>query len=313
MANNMVDYIATINSAIRTALGLVVVGAIGIGGWFGYSTYYAKDIAIRDSEQQLQAARNELGQKEALLVAQQRDLNAKDQQIADKEQTITDQKTRIDSLGEEIERKDEEIDRLATSNRLLKMQRRVALLDVLGQETDANGMVHTLVEFVEVNDEGQPLAATRQFRLKGDMVHIDCWIVKFDDKYVESADLDRATSICLFRRIYGEFREPSQGFTLDEVGQSPQVYARGGRMSDFEKKIWGDFWTFANDREKAVSLGIRAAHGQGVHMKVEPGKTYPLELRASGGISILPPEQAPRRLSNPAAAVPSQLRDRLRT
>jgi hypothetical protein len=59
-------------------------------------------------------------------------------------------------------------------------------------------------------------------------------------------------------------------------------------MSDFEKKIWSDFWTLANDPEKAKELGIRAAHGEAVNIRMEAGKRYQVQLRASDGLSITP-------------------------
>lgn len=64
-------------------------------------------------------------------------------------------------------------------------------------------------------------------------------------------------------------------------------------MTDFEKKIWGDFWNIANNEMVAEELGIRAAHGQAVSMKMQKGKSYKVQLRASDGLSILPDEKAP--------------------
>ena len=57
-------------------------------------------------------------------------------------------------------------------------------------------------------------------------------------------------------------------------------------MSEFEEKIWKDFWTIANDSTKSKELGIRANHGQAVYVKAEEGKTYQIELRASDGLSF---------------------------
>ena len=39
---------------------------------------------------------------------------------------------------------------------------------------------------------------------------------------------------------------------LDEHGAAPKAYARGGKMSDFEKSIFEDFWSIANDKDKAA-------------------------------------------------------------
>ena len=108
---------------------------------------------------------------------------------------------------------------------------------------------------------------------------------------IEQADLERGTSLLLFKRIFGSGQKPDDGYPLDEVGSAPKAYARGGKMSDFERKIWDDFWNIANDSEKAKQLGIRAAHGGAPFMKVEKGKSYRILLRASGDPTIVPEDQ----------------------
>ena len=128
----------------------------------------------------------------------------------------------------------------------------------------------------------------RKFEIEGDRIYVECLVAKFDDKYVEQADLDRATAICLFQRIFGEYQEPHEGFELDPIGSSPTSYARGGKISEFEQQIWNDFWNLASDREKAASLGIRAAHADAPSIRVRKGMTYELELRATGEFTLRP-------------------------
>ena len=77
-------------------------------------------------------------------------------------------------------------------------------------------------------------------------------------------------------------------FSLDEIGMRPQAYSRGGELSEFEKEIWSKFWDFANDKNKAEEMGIRAANGEAVSIKIRPDMSYMLQLRASGGLSIEP-------------------------
>ena len=132
-------------------------------------------------------------------------------------------------------------------------------------------------------DEGR-----REFQLEGDRIYVECLVVKFEDKYVEKSDLDRSTAVCLFQRIFGEYQQPQEGFELDEIGSSPMSYARGGKISDFEREIWADFWNIANNRKKAQSLGIRAAHADAPSMRVRKGRTYELELRATGEFTLKP-------------------------
>ena len=260
------EQVAILNSAVRTMIGLVVMGVVAIGGWFGYSTYYEKDLAIEKASNELAIARVDLERKNALL--------------EEKEKAI-------ESLTIEVQQKQREIERLDTAMRLLKIDHRVARLSIIDQAPDAeSGQLVSLVEFQELNDEGMPIASPKQFRVPGDLVYVDAWVVKFDDKYVEEADIDRGSSLVLFRRIFGEHQKPLEGFSLDEAGARPTVYGRGERMSDLEKKIWGDFWSVANDEKKQAELGIRAAHGEAPSVKVQKGKSYRIEIRSSGGLSF---------------------------
>ena len=276
----MMDGLSTVNSLLRTLLAIVVVGAIGVAGWFGYTTYNAGDIEAR-------AKARELAEANDKLLKAQGDLKAAAAELEQKNARIQEQDAAIAELNQEVER-------LETAMTLLKVDHRLARLTVTSQkENPETGELTTMVEFVELNDEGHPIDTPRVFPIRGDVVYIDNWIVKFDDKYVEESDIERSTSLVLFRRIFGEMQQPIEGFPLDEAGSRPRAYARGGQMSDFEKKIWGDFWSIANDEMKAKELGIRAAHGQAVSMKVQTGKSYKVQLRASDGLSIVPEEPAP--------------------
>ena len=256
-----VEGVKTINSAVRTFLMSLIVGVLGIGGFFGYNEYTKHDREIAHREEQLQLAREHM-------VALESEIAMRDA---------------------ELQYKTEQINRLETSIQLLKTDQRLARLEVLEIERDEAGKVlKSKLAFTEMSADGEALSAAKEFELPGDVVYVDNWIVKFDDIYIENGDVARGTSLCLFKRIFSEEQTPNEGFELDEVGMRPQAYARGGQMTDFEKELWGDFWEFANDEEKAKAKGIRAANGEAVSIKVREGKTYEIELRASGGLSIRP-------------------------
>jgi hypothetical protein len=72
-------------------------------------------------------------------------------------------------------------------------------------------------------------------------------------------------------------------------------------MSDFEKQIWSEFWTIANDEKRAREMGIRALHGEAPSMKLQKGKSYRILLRASDGVSITPDTGPPPVSRTPAA------------
>jgi hypothetical protein len=260
------ETIKTVNSAVRTLLAVVVVAGATYVGYIGYALY--------NKPQQ------ELAAKQAELASALDKLKQASSEIADRDR-------QIDELGDRL-------DRAELAMQLLKVRRRLARLTVLDQREDTTlGMPISRIEFVEINDDGQPIGPAKQFEIQGDIVYVDYLNVTFDDKYVEQSDLDRATSICLFQRIFGEHQQAVEGFQLDEVGTRPTAYARGTPMSDFEKKIWSDFWLIANDPKRAADVGIFAAHGAAVYQRVRPGATYELELRASGGLTIRPIEPPP--------------------
>src|SRR5438105_12764494 len=273
----MMEGLSTINSFLRTLITVVVLGGFGTAGYFGYTTYHAKEIAAWQQEKELQERKQQL--------------NEASQQLQSAKLELVNKSREIEAKDAEISRLNASIKKLELSLRYLKIDHRVArFMSVDQTKDDTTGEISSLIEFVELNDEGHPIDTPRQFRIRGDTVYIDGWVVKFEDKYVEQADLERGTSLLLFKRIFGSGQKPDDGYPLDEVGSAPRAYARGGKMSDFERKIWDDFWNIANDSERAKQLGIRAAHGGAPFMKVEKGKSYKILLRASGDPTIVPEE-----------------------
>jgi len=280
----MMENLATVNSLVRTILALVVVGGVGAGGLVAYRTYYEGDIAKSD----LAETKKILGDVQAELQAKREQLDAKLQELDAKNEQIARQQSEISDLNATVAQQAATIERQATAMRLLKRDQRKAIIAVLDQTGEGDDL-KTTIRWVELDENDQPIDE-RTFDLKGDIVKVDAWVVKFDDQYIEEADLIRGTSICLFRRIHGEFAQRDEVHVLDEVGSLPRVYRRGKRVSDFERDIWDDFWEIANDPDRAEEMGIRAAHGEVVYNKVRPGKKYKLELRASGGLTMKPLE-----------------------
>ncbi|WP_164102103.1 hypothetical protein [Candidatus Laterigemmans baculatus] len=260
------ETISTINSVIRTLLVLAISGVVLATGYVIYDRIHGTDQRLDETRQALVAARAQLG----------------------------DAELRIGELEVDVAEKQRQIERMEVAMRLLKMDHRLARLEVVEQTADEEtGDVETTLAFIELSPEGNPIGERREFTIRGDVVYLDNWVVKFEDQYVEQADLARGTSLVLFRRIFGEYQTPSEGYAIDPVGSLPSAYHRGGQPSEFEQEIWDDFWTFANDREEAMEKGIRAAHGEAVSMKVEPGRNYRVVLRASDGLSIVPEDAEP--------------------
>ena len=268
MAKTM-ETISTINSAVRTLLALVVCGGLGYGGWYAYNTYHAKENAVRDAQTKLKDTEDKLERTQVSLKA--------------RELEVHQQAAKIAEQVAELKKKDEQIAKLETARRLLKVDHRLARINVVEQTTGDQGEITSKVEFVELNPEGMPMGKPREFTLKGDMIYIDGLSVTFDDKYVEQADLERGTSLFSFTRIFTDVQNPKDGHPLDDVGSRPLAYSRGGQISDFESNIWKNFWSLANDKEAAGKLGIASIHGSAVSIKPVQGNSYTIELRASAG------------------------------
>ncbi|MEW4563706.1 hypothetical protein AB1K70_14325 [Bremerella sp. JC770] len=206
--------------------------------------------------------------------------NEKELEIAEKNKQIEVHVAKIGEL-------ENEIDLLALRLKLLKVDRRVGRLSVISQEKPEDApRVQSIIEFVEFNEQGQPITEPQRFKIDGDMVYVNGKVVKFEDELVETNDPLRSASIFILQKIYGEHQKPIDGFTIDKEGERPEAYGLRDEPNEFEEKIWNNFWDIANDPVKAAEYGVRAAQEESEGMRVQPGKQYDLQIRSSDGLTI---------------------------
>ena len=157
---------------------------------------------------------------------------------------------------------------------------------VTSQHTDAAGIVHTTLLFVEYGRDGSPLPGLT-FTVLGDTVHIDALVIKFDGKFVEENDSLRGHSIALFKSIYGDHEAPANAQPIDTPGHIPAVYRESDRtVSRFEQSLWSDFWKLADDPAYRAKMGVRVAEGEGVWGPFHPNRLYTLTLETAGGLNL---------------------------
>lgn len=263
----MIKAIDSFSQLLRATAAVGFLGLLGAGSWVGYQKYYEREIDLARRDEAINALRGDLQDREKEIARQQKQIGQQAQQIK----------------------------KLDTALQLLKVDQRVAEIEVLDQTRNNRGEVATSrIRFTEVNQEGQAIGQPKTFEIEGDVVWIDTWVATFQDKYVESGDPLRGASICLLKKIFGENQAPVDGYPLDEDGGRPLAYAQGGGMSDLEADIWANFWEYANNPDKAEKAGLRTVHGDGPHIKVREGMLYKLQLRSSGGWSF-DVEEADRR------------------
>ena len=245
------NHVKTVNSSVRTLLILAACGVIGYFGYFGYQNY------VKPSHEAKQAIA----------------------ELATLKEDFAKQKMELEKVTKLNER-------MATSMKLLKVDKRVANIEVLKIDKDEDGNPLMDLSFTEVGENGEEIGISKNYTIKGDKFYVDGWVVAFEDKYIEQADELRGASLFVFKSIYGNDETPRDAQRLDDDSQNrPGIY-EDNHKSDFEQKIWSDFWGVCNDNHKQQELGIRASHGQSTYIAGQEGKTYQIEIRASGSTGI---------------------------
>lgn len=189
------------------------------------------------------------------------------------------------SARRQIEKLEEQKRVLASIVQRLSDEKRVAELLVTDQKT-IDGVPHTTLLFVEYDKAGRSLTP-KSFTVRGTMVHVDALVIKFERHFIHEGDPLRGHSIALFVRIYGDQQTPAEAQPVDQPGTIPDIY-RGAdpRISEFEHKLWRDFWRLAEDAEFRAAHGVRIANGQGVWGPFQPDRLYTITLESDGGLNI---------------------------
>jgi hypothetical protein len=193
------------------------------------------------------------------------------------------------ALVRRVQELEQENGRLQRRMAFLRDRKRVAILEVLEQTAspDTPGGKRTHLSFHEVDPSGKPLGAIHEFTLDGDVVYIDAQVIKFDESFLTEQDLAQGSTLLLFRRLFGEFQAPADGFSIDQGAVFPPAYT-AENQGEFATELWQNFWEYANRPEVIRRSGIHAMHGEAPYIKVIPGGRYELELRRSDGLSIRP-------------------------
>lgn len=301
-----------LNSFLRTALLLILVIVVAWWTLFlrGQLTEHERDLegrdaeistlsqAVLDREGEIVSLNEDLTSKDARIGTLSSELVARDTRIEQQVGRIDDlnsevaaKQKRIAKLGKELAAAEREAQRLAAAVALLKVDHRVARLEILERmEVEENGEaeVWTRVLFTELDQTGRTVGKPREVIVAGTRVYIEALVIKFEDDYIEAGDFLRGSSVCLFQRIFGENQSPKQGTRLEPAGTMPSVYAGDTKPDPFYEQLWAKFWDYASDPVAAKAAGVRAVHGEAPFIEGIPGMKWRVELRSSGGLTIAP-------------------------
>lgn len=166
----------------------------------------------------------------------------------------------------------------------LEYERRIADF-VVSDQSIIEGKRHTTLLMVEYDRNGSPLPA-RSFEVVGERVHVDAYVVKFDQESVRKGDPLRGRALLLFEKIYGDGQAPSAGARIDPPASVPEIYRDSTpHISKFEQRLWADFWRLVTDEAYRKDFGVSVAYGSGVFFPAETGRRYTLTLAANGNVT----------------------------
>jgi hypothetical protein len=195
---------------------------------------------------------------------------------------------RIATLESENHLLDQEVARLEVANRFLRLDHRVARIEVIDQSPieGGDGAVETTIVFTEIDPEGEAMGEGETMVIRGKQLYIDSMVVKFDDSFIEAGDALRGTSVAVFKRLFSDAVAPEAGIPIDSKNKHPLPF-RGDDLPDpMYADLFDRIWDYANDPEAAAELGVRAIQGEAPSIEARPGKVYRVELRQSGGLTI---------------------------
>lgn len=185
----------------------------------------------------------------------------------------------INQLQEEKAQLERIVQRLGT-------ERRVADVLVTDQKK-VDGVTQTELLWVEYARDGNSALDPQRFTIRGDEVHIDALVIKFEHDLVREEDPLRGHSIALFTRIYGDHESPASAQLVDRPGRIPRIYQGSDpQVSAFEQQLWDKFWQLTEDAALRQEMGVRIANGQGVFQHIRPDRLYTLTIETSGGVNI---------------------------
>jgi hypothetical protein len=180
-------------------------------------------------------------------------------------------------------------DLLASNEKLKKAITTLTHEDQIGfakvvKQEERDGQLFTTVKFVETA-RGDILTTVleKEYEIEGDVVHFDTLIVTFSDQAVMDG---KARSLYLWRRVYGENMNPSEGYAIETPGTHPERYA--GLLRDLklpeQQMFWEAIWDLANDPEALRQHGIKAIYGNAVYKRLRPGLIYVFKIGTDGQV-----------------------------
>jgi len=171
------------------------------------------------------------------------------------------------------------IERLSADSRVAEV------LVTQSRYNEATKKIETTIKFLEYDAAGKPLEP-RFFTFQGNVIQFQSLVIRFEDRLVEAGDKIRGKSAYLFLKAFILDRRNTQVFDLTETNAIPAGYKVPGVKSEFEQKLWTEFWHYALDPHARERMGIKNAQIEAPGSMFLPGTIYTLKIEHDGGLRI---------------------------
>lgn len=171
------------------------------------------------------------------------------------------------------------IGRLSAESRIAEV---LVTKSVYNEETKK---IETTIKFLEYDARDKPLPP-RSFTFQGNVIQFQSLVIRFQDSLVQAGDKIRGKSAYLFLRAFVLDSEHTQVFNLTEINEIPQGYKVPGVQSEFEMKLWEEFWDYALDPKVRERRGVKNAQIEAPGSMFLPGTIYTIQIEHDGGLRI---------------------------
>lgn len=169
--------------------------------------------------------------------------------------------------------------------RLSADSRAAEVLVTQSRYNETTKRIETTIKFLEYDAEGKPLPP-RYLVFQGNIIQFQSFVVRFEDRLIKAGDKLRGKSAYLFTKAFILDGSKTQAFDLTETQKIPEGYKVPGLKSEFEKKLWEEFWSYALDPKAREHRGIKNAQIEAPGSMFLPGTIYTLKIEHDGGIRI---------------------------
>ena len=145
--------------------------------------------------------------------------------------------------------------------------------------------IKTTIKFLEYGSDAKPLEP-RYFSFSGNLIQFQALVVRFQDELIKSGNRLKGKSAFIFLKAFVLDGAETQVFDITRHAEIPRGYKIPGVVSEFERELWREFWSYALDSAKREAAGVKSAQIEAPGSLFLPGSIYTLRIEHDGGLRI---------------------------